>query len=232
MNTKELSLGNRIKEYYEKPFQFKLPRKLPAIIRLDGKSFHQLTKHFEKPFDSNFINGMQNTALYLCEEIQNAKFAYIQSDEISILMIDYDNLNTQAWFDDKIQKIVSVSSGMASTYLTKFLNTTAIFDSRVFVLPESEVVNYFIWRQQDWVRNSIQMLARANFSHKELMNLNQEQMITKLYLEKNILWKHLTTRLKQGTGIYKDEIRWYIDNYIPIFKRDRNYIEQFIPNKV
>ena len=51
-----------------------------------------------------------------------------------------------------------------------------MFDARAFNIPMDEVKNYFIWRQQDWIRNSVQMLAQAHFSHKELHGKNQSDM--------------------------------------------------------
>lgn len=89
-----LSLGGRMKEYYEGVYNIKLPMRLPIIIRLDGKSFHTFTKDLKKPFDTSFIGWMNETAIYLCENIQGAMIAYVQSDEISILINNYKKINT------------------------------------------------------------------------------------------------------------------------------------------
>ena len=107
-------LGDRQKKFYEDRTRYKLPRRTNTIIRLDGKSFHSLCKNFEKPFDKEFSDVMDNTALYLCQNIQGAVIAYVQSDEITILLTDYQKLTTDAWFDGNIQKIVSVSASMAT----------------------------------------------------------------------------------------------------------------------
>ena len=177
------SIGNRMKANYEDRYRFSLTRRTPVIMRLDGRAFHTLTRRMDKPFDEMFSDFMNKTAMFLCSEIQGAKCAYVQSDEISILITDFDTLTTDAWFDYNIQKMTSVSAGLASAYFTnRFFDghardaDIAIFDSRVFNIPKEEVCNYFIWRQLDWMRNSVQMLAQAHFSHKQLQGKNQQAM--------------------------------------------------------
>ena len=98
------TLGNRMKEYYENPYRFYLPRRSPMIIRLDMRAGHSFTKGFQRPFDDIFIESIQETAKYLCENIENVKCSYQQSDEISLLLTDYDNVGTQAWFNKNIIK--------------------------------------------------------------------------------------------------------------------------------
>ena len=199
-------LDIRMKQY-EKITDQKLIRRMPVIIRLDGRSFHTFTKGFNKPFDDILIDSMQQTAMYLCKNVQNCVLAYTQSDEISLLLIDYKDFDTQPWFDNRIQKVASTSAALAtmrfkeafenniekfghenipdwdmggnSGWLTgqqqedlKYIQNlySAIenkyrgFDSRCFNLSKDEVANYFFWRQQDCIRNSIQMVAQANFS--------------------------------------------------------------------
>src|SRR5574343_592926 len=164
MCNKKDYLGDRIKTY-ENSYRIKLPIRLPVIIRIDGKSFHQYTKNFKRPIDERFIHIMDETAKYCCSNIQGCQIAYVQSDEISFLLTNYKNLNTQSWFDNNLQKIVSISAGLASAFFTNFsycvlneksdlFNKIAIFDSRAFVIPKEEVNNYFLWRQQDATRNS------------------------------------------------------------------------------
>jgi tRNA(His) 5'-end guanylyltransferase len=239
---KNSSLGNRMKENYESIYNYKLPMRLPVIIRLDGKAFHTLIKNAVKPFDYSFIHCMDQTAKYLCENIQGAQLAYIQSDEISILLHNYKRLNSQAWFNNEIQKMTSISAALASSYFTATNYEKLVqFDSRVFVLPESEVCNYFIWRQQDWERNSIQMLAHSLYSHKELHKKNMVDM-QELCFQKGKNWNDLDTHLKRGRCIYKtvtetgdwtntiEELKtdWILDKEIPIFTKDRNFIEKWL----
>ena len=188
------SLGDRIKENYENRTRYLLPRRTYTIIRLDGKSFHNYTSKMDRPFDKAFIHVMDGTAKLLCENIQGAQFAYVQSDEISILLTDFEKPTTQVFFDGNIQKICSVTASMTTAYfnvnVTKFFmlsipnnfpKTQAMFDSRVFTIPDPiEVYNYFVWRQKDATRNAINSVAQALYSHKELhgkSSSEQQEMI-------------------------------------------------------
>lgn len=222
---KKDSIGNRMKENYENRSRYYLTRRIPVIMRLDGRAFHTLTRKMEKPFDDTFSDTMNKTAVYLCSEIQGAKCAYVQSDEISILITDFDTLTTDAWFDYNIQKMTSISAGLASSIFSFHYNHGSVFDSRVFNIPKEEVCNYFIWRQLDWIRNSVQMLAQANFSHKQLHKKNQPAMHEMLH-EIGINWADLSNRWKNGTFVFK-ETEWILTNAV-IFKEDRESIETYI----
>jgi len=226
---KKTSIGNRMKENYENRYRMKLTRRTPVIIRLDGKAFHTLTRRCEKPFDIIFATFMHTTGLYLCEHIQGAKCAYIQSDEISILLIDFDKLTTEAWFDYNIQKIVSISAAMASAIFSSRFGHLAFFDSRAFNIPKDELCNYFIWRQKDWERNSIQMLAQAYFSTKQLHKKSGSDMHQMLH-EKGANWANLDLLWKNGWFIWKTNEEW-LQNAAPIFTQERQYIERYLyPN--
>lgn len=255
-------LGDRMKSY-ENVNRFYLTRRMPLIIRIDGRAFHTFCRGFKKPYDRIFAESMQATALNLCKNIEGCKLAYTQSDEISLLLTDYDELNTQAWFDKNLQKIVSISASLATLYFNKSFKdlseewcknhgksyysvwndseeddkyydvlrkaqSTATFDSRAFCLPKEEVANYYIWRQKDATRNSINSLAQANFSHKSLQGLNVNQVQDKLVNEKGINWNDQLTEFKRGICCVKTEEGWKIDKEIPVFTEDRNYIERFI----
>lgn len=107
-------LGNRMKTFYEEIPKTRLMRRCPVVIRIDGKAFHTFTRGFKRPFDDVLIKTMQETAKYLCENIQGCHLAYTQSDEISLLLIDYQRFETSAWFDYEIQKMCSISASMAT----------------------------------------------------------------------------------------------------------------------
>lgn len=207
-------LGSRMKENYENAYRIKLTRRTPVIIRLDGKAFHTLTRGCDKPFDENFNKAMFMTMKTLCEEIQGVKCAYTQSDEISLLLTDFDTIRTGAWFDYNLQKIVSVSASIASLAFSDAFMKKGIFDSRAFNIPKDEVKNYFIWRQLDWIRNSVSMLAQAHYSHRELLNKNQADMHEMLHW-KEINWADLADHWKNGTFLFKWESGWErLDNLI------------------
>lgn len=115
-----ISIDNRMKEYYEKRNRNFLIRRLPVIIRIDGKAFHTYTKRLKKPFDLGLIEDMQQTTKFLCENIQGCKFGYVQSDEISLVLTDYDTLQTDAWVDYCQNKIESISASMATGFFNHF----------------------------------------------------------------------------------------------------------------
>lgn len=106
-------LGKRMKEY-EKRNRMYLQRRIPVLIRIDMRAGHSFTKGFERPFDKIFMKSMQETAKYLCENIQNCKLSYQQSDEITLLLIDYDKLNTDCFFDYRVDKLCSIVASMAT----------------------------------------------------------------------------------------------------------------------
>lgn len=110
------SLGDRMKENYEARFKYKLLRRTPVIVRIDGKSFHTWARGFNKPFDRVLSNAMDRTMYQLCENIQGCVFGYTQSDEITLVLNDYRTLDASAWFDNEVQKICSVAASMATAY--------------------------------------------------------------------------------------------------------------------
>ena len=112
-------LAKRMKEY-ESVSKTKLIRRMPVIIRIDGRAFHTFTKGFKRPFDEVLIKSMQDTMKYLCENIQNCVLGYHQSDEITLLLVDYKELNTSPWFDNEVQKICSITASMATMAFNKY----------------------------------------------------------------------------------------------------------------
>ena len=112
-------LANRMKEY-EKRKQYYLQKRTPVAIRVDGRSFHTFTRGFKRPFDYIFMKSMQETAKYMCENMGNAKFAYVQSDEITIILTDYDTLETDCWFNYRTDKLCSISASMATMAFNKY----------------------------------------------------------------------------------------------------------------
>lgn len=234
------TLGDRMKGYEEVP-KNRLTRRTPAIVRVDGKAFHTLTRGLDKPYDKNFTACMDQVALALCEELQGAQLAYVQSDEVSVLLVDYQTHETQAWFDYQVQKMASVSASIATVAFNMSWAVSSRppgakwgrFDARVFSVPREEVVNYFIWRQQDAVRNSIQGLAQAHFSQKELHGLSCAQLQEKLFQERAINWSQdVSTRNKRGGSvIYKaiDERGiWAVNHETPTFTQDRAYVQGLV----
>jgi len=234
-----MKLEDRMKEY-ESISDFILTPKIPMIIRVDGKCFHTLLGDAEKPFDVKVIQNMWKTGTVLCSLIAGAKIAYVQSDEISILIRDDESIETQAWLNKRIQKLCSIAASIASVTFTREYGKTAYFDSRCFILPEYEILNYFIWRQQEATRNSIAALAHVNFSNKQLHQKNVDEMQEMLFKEKAINFNDLPTYIKRGACILKFKVpfknehgefirnEWKPDTDIPIFTQNREYLEKLI----
>lgn len=229
MSNSELDI--RMKRY-EQPTRFILPRRTNTIVRIDGKAFHTFTRGLNKPFDYQLIETMKQTTMALCEEIDGAKLGYQQSDEISIWMTDYDSIHTEPWFGGVIQKICSVSASIATATFAKYspFNKRACFDSRVFTIPDPiEVENYFISRQKDGMRNSVQMVSSCNFSPKELYkkSVNEQQ---EMLFQKRINWNDFPFQCKRGIVVIKTNNGWESVE-TPIFTQDRDFIRNLFPNK-
>jgi tRNA(His) guanylyltransferase len=227
-------IGDRFKGY-EACWDMTLPRRMPMVIRVDGRGFHSLK--LEKPFDPGFFLRMSFVATMLCKEIQGAVLAYFQSDEISIIARDDMQPNTEAWLGKRLSKVLSLSAAIATAaFNSDSKHGLRQFDSRAFVLPDlSEVTNYLIWRQQDATRNSVSMAAHAAFSHKSLHGVNSPGMIDRLR-EAGKPWEDTPTRFKRGAvcrpvKVFKpveylnnavvERREWQVDEELPVFTQDR-----------
>lgn len=206
------NLSKRMKEQYEFRTRSYLPRRTYTIIRLDGKSFHTYTRKCERPHDQKLARAMNLTTLDLVKQIQGCVFGYTQSDEISLLLTDFDKNETDAWFDGQVQKIVSVSASIATAYFNIERDRQVglgqippeqhtgipLFDSRVFTIPDRvEVMNYFIWRQKDATRNSLSMLAQAYFSQNQLNGKSQSDLHDMLH-DIGVNWNDCSDLQKRG----------------------------------
>lgn len=292
-------LGTRMKTFYESTPKIHLMHRCPVAIRLDGRAFHTFTKGFQKPFDEILMKSMQETMKYLCENIQGCVFGYTQSDEITLILVDYKNLTSTAWFDYDVQKVCSIAASMAtiafnrafeknveaeshvfsdewlddenfnpnyknkelrSLWLVhkKAVNKGAMFDARCFNIPKEEVANLIYWRQLDAMRNSVQAVGQANFSHIKLQGKSCAD-IKEMLKEKGVDWDSLPFECQRGSCCVKNAIivkkeqiifpsgkkavvstvelrdtsklerAWVIDKEIPIFKgKNRKYIEDLI----
>ena len=200
------ALGDRMKEQYEDRTRYMLPRRTYTIIRLDSVSFHRFTRNLVRPYDFQFAKVIDAAALALLQFVQGADLAYTQSDEISLLVSDFTKPTTQAWFNGNLQKIVSVSAGIASTTFNLFKDTidnlghenSAVFDARAFTIADPvEVENYFIWRQKDCAKNSVQQVARFHYSHNDLKGVGIPAL-HELIHDKGDNWAKYPDRFKRG----------------------------------
>lgn len=232
------SIGTRMKSYEDVQKTY-LTRRMPVIIRVDGNAFHTFTRGFDRPFDSIMTEAMQRTMKYMCENISGCVLGYTQSDEITLLLIDYKKKNQDAWFGYVKRKVETISASMATmafneafadvltekmteeianaknneeinnirNHYWKYMKKCgkAMFDSRAFNIPEFEVINEFIWRQQDCTRNSIQSVGHANFSDKKMHKKNMSEIQDMLMLEKGINWNDFPIFLKRGSCCFKED---------------------------
>jgi tRNA(His) guanylyltransferase len=218
-----LDIGNRMKQY-EAVSAWTLPRRIPVILRIDGRAFHTLTRMYSNKWSMKFVNQMIIAARIVMKDIQGCDICYCQSDEISFLLTDYKKISTEAWFGYDIRKMISISASLASSVFSQFYSRNVCFDSRVFSIPQDEVVNYFIWRQLDATRNAIQFAGREYFSHKQLFKKSCSDIQEMLFKEHGINFDKYPIIRKRGFCIINE----IVDEEIPIFSKDRNYIEQFV----
>lgn len=215
-----MDLGDRMKAY-EETFRTSLPVRMPAVIRLDGKAFHSLTRHCARPFDEKFHLCMIGAAAAILDEIPG-RMAYCQSDEVSILLIDYNRFDTEQWFKGVVQKMVSVAASMMGVEFSARWGKAGYFDARVFVVPERDIVNYFIWRQRDAMRNAVSMAAQAHYSPKQLLGKHSDDMIGMLH-EKGILFEDYPAWFRRGSVVTK-----IAAEAAPVFSKEREYLTQFL----
>ena len=169
-------LGTRMKTYYEQIPKSRLMRRTPVAIRIDGKAFHTFTRGFKKPFDEILIKSMQETMKYLCENVQGCVLGYTQSDEITLILVDYKNLNSAAWFDYEVQKCCSIAASMA----------TMVFN-RVFREYAEKHINDYqdTWNtvEEDWkyCEALINALKKGAMFDARVFNIPKEEVTNLIY---------------------------------------------------
>lgn len=231
-----MNLGDRMKDYEYVSRDF-LTKRTPVIVRVDGKAFHTFAKGFDRPFDHTLTEAMITAAMQVFGFMQCCKLAYIQSDEASFVLTDYDKLGTQGWFGYNRSKIETISAScmtMAFNRCMRLASRTgdAMFDARAFNVPPDEVANYFLWRAQDWHRNSVSMFAQAHFSHKELHKKTISDMHDMLHdIGKN--WIHdLSGTERNGVFLFHSGQKIREDSFIsPKFSYINDLWEQVCPKE-
>lgn len=227
------TLADRMKRY-EKAGSLHFTRRVPVIVRVDGRAFHSLCHSADKPFDARIMLAMSDAAGKLMRAMDGCILAYVQSDEASFLLTDWTRLETEPWFAYDLQKVVSISSSLMTAYFGEkyfeFESTSllipklhrAVFDSRAFNIPKEDVSNYFLWRARDWHRNSVMMFARAYFSHKELEGKKIPE-IHDMLRTKGVNWATDTTGrerngvfiIDKGQEIYEIQSKFeHVDNIV------------------
>ena len=205
------ALGDRMKMFEDMEGKRRFIPGLPLVARIDGRSFSNFTHGLERPYDQRFSKLMVEITKFLVDET-GAKIGYTQSDEISLLFYS-DDLQSEIFFNGRVQKMVSILAGLASARFNKiredFLpnhkpHATPVFDARVWTFPNQiQATSCFVWREQDATKNSISMLAQHYFSHKQLMYKNTKEMIRMLEVEHNVFWDTYPNFFKRGTYVQR-----------------------------
>lgn len=223
MTTHSLSIGDRMKEA-ENLWKSQVPKESYVLLRLDGKAFHTYTKGLERPYDTLLMEAMDKTMIALCDEISGVRIAYTQSDEITLLITDWDgNKEQEYWMGGVLQKIVSLSAAKATAVFNRVRNEQgfsgeALFDSRLYTFPADEegranALDAFTWRFKDCIKNSVSMAAHAEFGHKMLLNVNTDGK-KKMLSDVGKDWENLLTGFKYGKTAFrvpKRETVEYVD---------------------
>ena len=174
-------LGTRMKNFYENIPKTRLMRRTPVMIRIDGKSFHTFTKNFNKPFDNVLIKTMQDTMKYLCENIQGCVFGFTQSDEITLVLVDYKKLTSSAWLDYEVQKMCSISASMATMIFNKVFSNNVhmeIMDYKSSMVPQSMEFQQKIMKYHEALTNA--MVKGAMFDSR-CFNVPKEEVTNFVY---------------------------------------------------
>lgn len=218
--------------YYRGLTDYRIQGNNNILVMLDGKNFSTLIKNnFKKPFDDDFINMMNKTAQFLCENVQGCKFAYTQSDEISLLITDYDTPETDTLFGGRICKIQSILASLAtSEFNRQFIRNKifnkdnwsgvtfadldqelcniklAQFDCKVWTVPnQNDAFAWFLYRQLDCVKNSKQQTAQTYIPHKELLGKSADEQIAMCNDRHIVDWNMFEDKYKYGRFVYKVE---------------------------
>lgn len=174
-------LGTRMKEFYEGVPKTRLVRRMPVAIRLDGKAFHTFTRGFKRPFDEVLGKSMRETMKYLCENIQGCVLGYTQSDEITLILVDYQNLNSCAWFDYEVQKMCSISASMATMAFNKFFTANVkneIMEYKASLTPQSVEMQERIKKYCDTLKQASEKGAMFD---ARVFNIPKEEVCNLIY---------------------------------------------------
>ena len=203
------SLGDRIKSY-ERAHDHRLQPNSAVIIRVDGRAFHTYTRQecFRDgaPFSDYLMMAMLNAGIRTAREMAGFKLGYTQSDECTFLLTDLDSHDTEGWFGYRVAKLVSVTASLFTAHfaaLTPESRSVGAFDARVFTVPLDDAPNVFLWRQRDWERNSLSMLARHHYGQGALQGVRRAELHDLLHA-KGVNWADLSPIEKNGAFFQPD----------------------------
>lgn len=174
-------LGTRMKTFYEAVPDTKLVKRMPVAIRIDGKAFHTFTQGFKRPFDEVLIKTMQQTTQYLCQNIQGCVLGYTQSDEITLILVDYQTLTTEAWFDYRVEKLCSVPASMATMAFNKFLNKNVV-NYTFSIAGEEARYGKTEWTYEDeYLKTLMKAVDKGAIFDTRCFNIPKEEVTNLIY---------------------------------------------------
>lgn len=236
---------------YEAAGSTYLTRRLPVVVRVDGRAFHTWVRRagYERPFDFRLTERMVAAAHHLMQEMSNAVFVHTSSDEISVVMADDRALNTEPWFGNGLQKVVSVAASIATMAFNRSgdpgvegtWHTDAMFDARAFTLPHAEVTNYLLWRQRDAERNCVSAHAQDIFGHKRVQGVSTSGLVEMLAsagvsVEAMPLWQRRGVCIRRLLDAVSGRLITVQDSEPPRISDDRDYVEDTLlhraPNNI
>lgn len=241
-------------ENYQATFDYKLLARVPVIIVVNGRSFSKLTQLLDKPYCSKLAECLLSTMLRLCTEVEGALFGYQHSDEIVLVMRNDQNPETEAWYDNRVQKICSVSAAIATMHFNDCaqeiklaLSGDPVFTSQVFAVPTiSEAINTIVYKQQQNFHTSIQFACvyelikkhDKNAIREMLSGLTMDEKIDLLRQECQVDFNDYPISFRRGAACYKapklvDETtkyKWYLNPEPPIFTKDQSFLSNIFKN--
>lgn len=242
-----LKLKDRVDSYVDSS-NYRLLTRVPIIIGINGRSFHKVTSLIDKPYCLKFAESMLSTTVKLCMEIEGALFAYQHNDEIVIVARNDQNQETSPWYDNRLQKICSITSSIATQHFNMFAANTelnlmsdALFTSQVFVVPNiTEAINTLIYKQQHNFHTSIQFACFYELlktydksAIKEMLSdLSTDEKIDLLKQECDIDFNEYHASFRRGAACYKvpkviDGVvknKWIVNTELPIFTKEQSFL--------
>lgn len=227
MRNTDLTLKGRMKALQAER-DYRLDKDSYILCHIDGRAFSKMIKNrFKLPFDDEFMQMMDDTAAYVCENVQGAKLAYVQSDEITIVITCFkyegdELLICSPFFDYRLCKLQSIIASLATAKFNQLFTLRMLsidsdkplnqqineipliqFDCKCWdVKTYEDMFAWFKFRQNDCIRNSKQQFAQAYCSHKDLLNKNADEQITYCKLKTGNDWNSLGGQYKYGRLIY------------------------------
>ncbi len=249
-----IKLKDRVDSYREAS-DYKLINRLPIIIAVNGRSFSKLTSLLDKPYCTKFAECIFSTMLRLCTEVEGALFAYQHNDEIAVVIRNDQNLDTSPWYDNRVQKISSVTAAIASVHFNNCataidlnLMGEPIFTSQVFAVPNMiEVINTLVYKQQQNFYSSVQLACFYELLKKHdkntikdmLTGLSVDEKIDLLNQECGVDFNDYPTSFRRGAACYKVpkimedgsmKNKWATSQELPIFTKDQSFLSNIMKN--